>query len=41
MDVGREDFEAGLYGNALELVMQYLSSGQPHTEKEIQSETGL
>lgn len=41
MDVGREDFEAGIYGNALELVMQYLSSGQPRTEKEIQSETGL
>jgi excisionase family DNA binding protein len=41
MDVGREDFEAGIYGNALELVMQYLSGGQPRTEKEIQSETGL
>ena len=41
MDIGREDFEAGLYGNALELVVQSLSSGQPLTERQIQSETGL
>lgn len=41
MDVGREDFEAGVYGNALELLMQSLSSGQPLTERQIQSETGL
>ena len=41
MDVGREDFEAGLYGKGLELVMQLLSNGQPLTEREIQSETGL
>ncbi len=41
MDVGREDFEAGVYGNALDLVMQSLSKGQPLTEQEIQSETGL
>ena len=41
MDVGREDFEAGVYGNGLELVMQCLSNGQPRTEKEIHSETGL
>ena len=41
MDVGREDFEAGLYGNALELVMQSLSNGQPLTEGEIQAKTGL
>ena len=41
MDVGREDFEAGVYGNALDLVMQSLSSGQPLTEWIIQSETGL
>ena len=41
MDVGREDFEAGVYGNALALVMQSLSSGHPLTERQIQSETGL
>ena len=41
MDVGREDFEAGVYDNALERVMQSLSSGQPLTERQIQSETGL
>ncbi len=41
MDVGREDFEAGVDGNALELVMQSLSNGQPLTEKQIQSESGL
>ena len=41
MDVGREDIEAGDYGIALELVVQSLSSGQPLTEMEIQSETGL
>ncbi len=41
MDVGREDFEAGVYGNALELVMRSLSSGRPLTERQIQSETGL
>ena len=41
MDVGREDFEAGVYGNSLELVMQSLSGGQPLTERQIQSETGL
>ena len=41
MEVGREDFEAGVYGNALDLVMQSLSNGQPLTERQIQSETGL
>lgn len=41
MDLGREDFEAGVFGNALELVMQSLSSGQPLREGQIQSETGL
>lgn len=41
MEVGREDFEAGVYGNALDLVMQSLSKGQPLTEQEIQSGTGL
>ena len=41
MDVGREDFEAGVHGNALDLVMQSLSSGHPLTESQIQSETGL
>ncbi len=41
MDVGREDFEAGVYGNSLELVMQSLSSGNPLTERQIQTETGL
>ena len=41
MDVGREDLEAGVYGDALERVMQSLSNGQPLTEKQIQSETGL
>ena len=41
MDVGREDFEAGVYGNSLELVMQSLSSRQPLTEDQIQSETHL
>ena len=41
MAIGREDFEAGVHGNALELVMQSLSSGQPFTERQIQSETGL
>ncbi len=41
MDVGREDFEAGVYSNALELVMQSLSNGQPLSERQIQSETGL
>ena len=41
MSIGREDFEAGVHGNALELVMQSLSSGQPLTERQIQSETGL
>lgn len=41
MDVGREDFESGVYGIALELVMQSLSGGQPLTERQIQSQTGL
>ena len=41
MNVGREDFEAGVYGNGLELVMQLLSNGQPLTEREIQSATEL
>ena len=41
MDVGKEDFEAGVYGNSLELVMQSLSSGHPLTERQIQSETNL
>ena len=41
MGIGREDFEAGVYGNALELVMQSLSIGQRLTEGQIQSETGL
>lgn len=41
MDVGKEDFEAGVYGNSLELVMQSLSVAQPLTETQIQTETGL
>ena len=41
MDSGTEDFEAGVYGNSLELVMQSLSSGNPLTERQIQTETGL
>ena len=41
MEIGREDFEAGVHGNSLELVMQSLSSGQPLTEVQIQTETGL
>ncbi len=41
MDVGKEDFEAGVYGNSLELVMQSLSGHQPLTEIQIQTETGL
>ena len=41
MDIGREDFEAGVYGNSLEVVMQSLSGRQPLTEDKIQSETNL
>ena len=41
MNVGREDFDAGVYGNSLDLVMQSLADGQPLTEGQIQSETGL
>lgn len=41
MDVGREDFEAGVYGNSLELVMQSLSGTQPLTATQIQTATGL
>ena len=41
MDVGREDFEAGVYGNSLEVVMQSLASGRPLTERQIQTQTGL
>jgi excisionase family DNA binding protein len=41
MDIGREDYEAGVYGNSLELVMQSLSSGNPLTNRQIQTETGL
>ena len=41
MDDGKEDFEAGVYGNSLELVMQSLSGAKPLTETQIQTETGL
>ena len=41
MDVGKEDFEAGVYGNSLELVMQSLSGTQPLTETQIQTATHL
>ncbi len=41
MDIGREDFEAGVYGNSLEVVMQTLVSGQTLTEIQLQTETGL
>jgi excisionase family DNA binding protein len=41
MDIGKEDFEAGVYGNSLELVMQSLSGSQPLTEIQIQTETDL
>jgi excisionase family DNA binding protein len=41
MDVGKEDFEAGVYGNSIELVMQSLSDTQPLTETQVQAITGL
>ena len=41
MDVGKEDFEAGVYGNSIELVMQSLSGTQPLTDTHIQTATGL
>ena len=41
MDIERDDFETGDYGNSLELVMQSLSGGQPITKRQIQTETGL
>jgi excisionase family DNA binding protein len=41
MEVGREDFEAGHYGNDLQLIMQCLPSDKAWTEREIQNATGL
>ena len=41
MNVGKEDFEAGVYGNSLDLVMQSLSGTQPLTETQIQTATRL
>ena len=41
MEVGREDFEAGHYGNSLQLVMQCLPDDKAWTERQIQEETGL
>ena len=41
MEVGREDFEAGHYGNSLQLVMQCLPNDKAWTEGQIQAETGL
>ena len=41
MDSGTADFEAGVYGNSLEVVMQSLASGQTLTESQLQTETGL
>lgn len=41
MDSGTADFEAGVYGNSLEVVMQSLVSGQTLTESQLQTETGL
>ncbi len=41
MDIGKEDFEASVYGNSLELVMQSLAGTQALTETQIQTATGL
>ena len=41
MEVGREDFEAGHYGNSLQLVMQCLPNDKAWTERQIQAQTGL
>ena len=41
MAVGREDFEAGLYGTDLGCVWQFLPSDSALTEREIQAVTGL
>jgi len=41
MPVGSEDFEAGIDGSALHMVMECLSTGQGLTEREIQERTDL
>lgn len=41
MAIGREDFEAGVYGNILHLVMQHLPSEQALELRDIQNITGL